>query len=146
MPTYTIAVLPGDGIGQEVTPEAVRVLRAVGTRTGVTFEFEQALIGGSAIDATDRPLPPETLALCRRADAILFGAVGGPKWDSLPQEQRAERGLLALRKVADAGRQTDRRRAQSALLDLRARRGRGHRSDGHPGAHGRPLFRRAARP
>ena len=101
MPTYTIAVLPGDGIGQEVTPEAVRVLRAVGTRTGVTFEFEQALIGGSAIDATDRPLPPETLALCRRADAILFGAVGGPKWDSLPQEQRAERGLLALRKELD---------------------------------------------
>ncbi|PYN07359.1 MAG: 3-isopropylmalate dehydrogenase [Candidatus Rokuibacteriota bacterium] len=101
VPTYTIAVLPGDGIGQEVTPEAVRVLRAVGTRTGVTFEFEQALIGGSAIDATDRPLPPETLALCRRADAILFGAVGGPKWDSLPQEQRAERGLLALRKELD---------------------------------------------
>ena len=101
MPTYTIAVLPGDGIGQEVTPEAVRVLRAVGMRTGVTFEFEQALIGGSAIDATDRPLPPETLALCRRADAILFGAVGGPKWDSLPQEQRAERGLLALRKELD---------------------------------------------
>ena len=101
MATYTIAVLPGDGIGQEVTPEAVRVLRAVGTRTGVTFEFEQALIGGSAIDATDRPLPPETLALCRRADAILFGAVGGPKWDSLPQEQRAERGLLALRKELD---------------------------------------------
>ena len=101
MPTYTIAVLPGDGIGQEVTPEAVRVLRAVGTRTGVTFEFEQALIGGSAIDATDRPLPSETLALCRRADAILFGAVGGPKWDSLPQEQRAERGLLALRKELD---------------------------------------------
>jgi len=101
VPTYTIAVLPGDGIGQEVTPEAVRVLRAVGMRTGVTFEFEQALIGGSAIDATDRPLPPETLALCRRADAILFGAVGGPKWDSLPQEQRAERGLLALRKELD---------------------------------------------
>jgi len=101
VPTYTIAVLPGDGIGQEVTPEAVRVLRAVGTRTGVTFEFEQALIGGSAIDATDRPLPSETLALCRRADAILFGAVGGPKWDSLPQEQRAERGLLALRKELD---------------------------------------------
>src|SRR5205814_1218151 len=88
-------------IGREVTPEAVRVLRAVGTRAGVTFEFEQALIGGSAIDATDRPLPSETLALCRRADAILFGAVGGPKWDSLPQEQRAERGLLALRKELD---------------------------------------------
>jgi 3-isopropylmalate dehydrogenase len=101
MPTYTIAVLPGDGIGQEVTPEAVRVLRAVGKRAGVSFEFEEALIGGAAIDATGRPLPPESLALCRKADAILFGAVGGPKWDGLPQEQRAERGLLALRKELD---------------------------------------------
>src|SRR5712664_4002034 len=101
MATHKIAVLPGDGIGQEVTPEAVRVLRAVGKRAGVTFEFEEALIGGAAIDAAGTPLPPETLALCRKADAILFGAVGGPKWDALPQEQRAERGLLALRKELD---------------------------------------------
>src|SRR5467141_2046596 len=101
MATYQIAVLPGDGIGQEVTPEAVRVLRAVGKRAGVTFDFEEALIGGAAIDAAGTPLPPETLALCRKADAILFGAVGGPKWDALPQEQRAERGLLALRKELD---------------------------------------------
>src|SRR5258707_8041871 len=101
MATHKIAVLPGDGIGQEVTPEAVRVLRAVGKRAGVTFEFEEALIGGAAIDAAGTPLPPETLALCRKADAILFGAVGGPKWDHLPQEQRAERGLLALRKELD---------------------------------------------
>src|SRR2546421_3385472 len=101
MATYKIAVLPGDGIGQEVTPEAVRVLRAVGKRAGVAFEFEEALIGGAAIDAAGTPLPPETLALCRNADAILFGAVGGPKWDALPQEQRAERGLLALRKELD---------------------------------------------
>jgi 3-isopropylmalate dehydrogenase len=101
VPTYKIAVLPGDGIGQEVTPEAVRVLQRVGKRAGVAFEFENALIGGSAIDATGQPLPPETLTLCRGADAILFGAVGGPKWDNLPQEQRAERGLLALRKELD---------------------------------------------
>src|SRR2546429_6162898 len=101
MATYKIAVLPGDGIGQEVTPEAVRVLRAVGKRAGVTFEFEEALIGGAAIDAAGTPVPPETLALCRKADAILFGAVGGPKWDALPQEQRPERGLLALRKELD---------------------------------------------
>ena len=98
MATYTIAVLPGDGIGQEVTPEAVRVLRAIGRRAGATFEFADALIGGAAIDDGGRPLPPETLALCRKADAILFGAVGGPRWDDLPQEQSAERGLLALRK------------------------------------------------
>ena len=101
MPTFTIAVLPGDGIGHEVTPEAVRVLQAIAKRTGVTFAFEEALIGGAAIDATGTPLPPQTLALCWRADAILFGAVGGPKWDGLPQEQRAERGLLALRKELD---------------------------------------------
>ena len=69
MATYKIAVLPGDGIGQEVTPEAVRVLRAVGKRAGVTFEFEEALIGGAAIDAAGTPLPSETLALCRNADA-----------------------------------------------------------------------------
>ena len=101
MSSYTIAVLPGDGIGQEVTPEAVRALRAVGRRAGTTFEFAQALIGGAAIDDGGRPLPSETLALCRKADAILFGAVGGPRWDHLPQEQRAERGLLALRKELD---------------------------------------------
>jgi 3-isopropylmalate dehydrogenase len=99
--TFKIAVLPGDGIGQEVTAEAVRVLRAVATGSGASFEFEQALVGGAAIDATGRPLPPETLKLCQSAHAILFGSVGGPKWDHLPQEQRAERGLLALRKELD---------------------------------------------
>jgi 3-isopropylmalate dehydrogenase len=67
----------------------------------VRFEFEQALIGGAAIDAAGTPLPPRTLDLCRGAQAILFGAVGGPKWDHLPQEQKAERGLLALRKDLD---------------------------------------------
>jgi len=98
---HTIAVLPGDGSGQEVTPEAVRVLQTVGKRAGVGFEFESALIGGAAIDATGDPLPEASLALCRRASAILFGAVGGPKWDHLPQERRAERGLLRLRKELD---------------------------------------------
>jgi 3-isopropylmalate dehydrogenase len=101
MSTFKIAVLPGDGIGQEVTAEAVRVLRAVGKNSSASFEFEQALVGGAAIDAAGTPLPPASLALCRAAHAILFGAVGGPKWDNLPQEQRAERGLLALRKELD---------------------------------------------
>jgi 3-isopropylmalate dehydrogenase len=101
MTTYRIAVLPGDGIGQEVTPEAVRVLQAVGRRASVAFEFEQALCGGAAIDAAGSPLPEASLALCRQADAILFGAVGGPRWDALPQEQRPERGLLRLRKELD---------------------------------------------
>jgi 3-isopropylmalate dehydrogenase len=99
--THKIALLGGDGIGQEVTPEARRVLEVVGKATGVSFEFEQALIGGAAIDATGEPLPPSTLRLCEESDAILFGAVGGPKWDHLPQEQKPERGLLGLRKELD---------------------------------------------
>ena len=101
MSTYRIAVLPGDGIGQEVVAEAVRVLRAVGKVAGASFEFAEALDGGGAIDATGQPLPAPTLALCRSSHAILFGSVGGPKWDHVPQEQRAERGLLALRKELD---------------------------------------------
>jgi 3-isopropylmalate dehydrogenase len=101
MSTYRIAVLPGDGIGPEVIAEAVRVLRAVAKHSGASFEFEQALVGGAAIDATGRPLPLETLKLCQSSQAILFGSVGGPRWDNLPQEQRAERGLLALRKELD---------------------------------------------
>ena len=101
MATHKIALLGGDGIGQEVTPEARRVLEVVGKATGVSFEFEAALIGGAAIDAAGEPLPPSTLRLCEEADAILFGAVGGPKWDHLPQEQKPERGLLGLRKELD---------------------------------------------
>ena len=101
MATHKIALLGGDGIGQEVTPEARRVLEVVGKATGVSFEFEQALIGGAAIDDTGEPLPPSTLRLCEESDAILFGAVGGPKWDHLPQEQKPERGLLGLRKELD---------------------------------------------
>ena len=86
-----IAVLPGDGIGPEVIAQAVRVLEAV----GVT-DVHEAKFGGCAIDATGAPLPGETLALCKRADAVLLGAVGGPKWDKAPR--RPEAGLLALRR------------------------------------------------
>ena len=101
MTTHKIALLGGDGIGQEVTPEARKVLEVVGRATGASFEFEAALIGGAAIDATGEPLPASTLRLCEQSDAILFGAVGGPKWDALPQEQKPERGLLGLRKELD---------------------------------------------
>src|SRR3989441_2016480 len=101
MTTYRVAVLPGDGIGQEVIPEATRVLQAVAKGAGIGFEFEQGLVGGAALDATGTPLPSATLTLCREAHAILFGAVGGPKWDGAPQEQRPERGLLAIRKELD---------------------------------------------
>ncbi|RME08452.1 MAG: 3-isopropylmalate dehydrogenase [Anaerolineae bacterium] len=99
MTTATIALLPGDGIGPEVLAAAQDVLRAVAREFGHTFEMEEALIGGCAIDATGNPLPEETLTLCRRADAVLFGAVGGPKWDDPTAAVRPEQGLLRLRKA-----------------------------------------------
>src|SRR6202041_940822 len=89
----------GDGIGEEVTAEAVRVLAAVAARFGHAFEFESALLGGAAIDATGAALPPATLALTRRADATLLGAVGGPKWSAPEAKVRPEQGLLQLRKA-----------------------------------------------
>jgi 3-isopropylmalate dehydrogenase len=95
----TIAVLAGDGIGAEVTAEAVRALERVASRFGHRFEFESALLGGAAIDATGAPLPPETLALAARSDAILLGAVGGPKWSDPNAAVRPEQGLLQLRKA-----------------------------------------------
>jgi len=94
-----ITVLPGDGIGAEITAEAVRALAAIATRFGHRFEFESALLGGAAIDATGEALPDATLASCRRADAILLGAVGGPKWSHPDAKVRPEQGLLQLRKA-----------------------------------------------
>jgi 3-isopropylmalate dehydrogenase len=93
-----ITVLPGDGIGPEVTAAAVAVLQAVGQRFGQTFHIEEALIGGAAIDATGQALPPATAEACDRADAVLLGAVGGPKWSDPKAPVRPEQGLLALRK------------------------------------------------
>ena len=93
----TIAVLAGDGVGQEIVPEAVTVLKAVGQKFGHTFEFIEALVGGQAIDKTGVPLPPETLALAKRSDAVMLGAVGGPKWEGLDYHIRPERALLGLR-------------------------------------------------
>lgn len=94
-----IAVLPGDGIGPEIIDQAIRVLQAVGQRFGRHYEFTWGLVGGAAYDETGVPLPEETLELCLNSDAILFGAVGGPKWDDLPPHLRPELGaLLALRK------------------------------------------------
>jgi 3-isopropylmalate dehydrogenase len=95
----TIAVLAGDGIGGEVTAEAVRALERVAQKFGHSFQFEPALVGGVAIDATGVALPPATLALCQRADAILLGAVGGPKWSAPNAAVRPEQGLLGLRKA-----------------------------------------------
>ncbi len=93
-----ICVMPGDGIGREIVAQALRVLTKVGQKYGKTFETEEALIGGSAIDATGGPLPDETVKLCKAADAVLLGAVGGPKWDTIDPAIRPERGLLGIRK------------------------------------------------
>jgi 3-isopropylmalate dehydrogenase len=101
MAGHRIALLAGDGIGPEVLPEACRVLDAVAKGGGGHFEFEPALVGGAAIEAGGDPLPEATLRLCRQAEAILFGAVGGPRWDALPPDRRPERGLLRLRKELD---------------------------------------------
>lgn len=97
----TIATLPGDGIGPEITAQAVNVLEAVAKRFGHRFHFEEGLVGGAAIDACGTALPDETLALCRRSSAVLFGAVGGPKWDDPTAKVRPEQGLLGIRKGLD---------------------------------------------
>jgi 3-isopropylmalate dehydrogenase len=91
-------VLPGDGIGPEVTAEAVKVLQAVEALTGRAFRFQAGLIGGSALDATASPLPAETISICNNSQAVLLGAVGGPKWDSVRPEVRPEQGLLEIRR------------------------------------------------
>lgn len=94
---YRIAVLPGDGIGPEVMDQALLVLEQVGKKFNHSFQFQKLLAGGCAIDATGSPLPAETLEACRKSDAVLLGAMGGPKWDSLPGDKRPEAGLLGLR-------------------------------------------------
>lgn len=94
-----IVVLGGDGIGPEVTAEAQKVLNAIGQKFGHSFVFDPQLMGGCAIDATGSSLPDATIEACKEADAILLGAVGGPKWDNPSAKDRPERGLLGLRKA-----------------------------------------------
>ena len=98
---YAVAILSGDGIGPEVTAEAEKVLRATGQRFGHRFQIERALVGGAAMDATGEALPKETLALCRASDAVLFGAVGDPKFDDPKATMRPEQAILGLRKELD---------------------------------------------
>ncbi len=95
---YKIAVIPGDGIGPEIMNEALKVLDKVGEKYGHSFECTKVLAGGAAIDATGKSLPQETLDVCKASDAVMLGAVGGPKWDNLPGGERPERALLGLRK------------------------------------------------
>lgn len=97
MKTYRITLLRGDGIGPEIVQEAVKVLDATAARYGFSLSYTDALMGGCAIDAKGTPLPDETVAACKASDAVLLGAVGGYKWDTLPGSQRPEAGLLGIR-------------------------------------------------
>ncbi len=101
MKEYNIVLLPGDGIGKEVIREASTILQSSGRLFDVKFNFQEAFCGGAAIDACDEPLPDETLSLCKNSDAVLFGAVGGPKWDNLERKKRPEQAILGLRKGLD---------------------------------------------
>ena len=97
--THKISILAGDGIGPEVMDASMHVLDAAAEKFSIVFEKDAQLVGGAAIDATGSPLPEQTIASCEAADAILFGSVGGPKWENLPPDQQPERGaLLPLRK------------------------------------------------
>ncbi len=97
--THKISILAGDGIGPEVMDASMLVLDAAAKKFSITLEKDSQLVGGAAIDATGSPLPEETVASCQASDAILFGSVGGPKWENLPPDQQPERGaLLPLRK------------------------------------------------
>ena len=94
---YTIALLPGDGIGPEVTHEAVKVLKTLESKLGMKFKINEAPVGGAGYEASGHPLPKETLQMAMNADAVLLGAVGGPKWEKLDFSLRPERALLGLR-------------------------------------------------
>ncbi len=98
---YKIALVKGDGIGPEIVSSAVLVLEKTGSKYGHTFHFTEYLAGGCAIDATDRPLPQETIDGCLASDSVLLGAVGGPKWDTLPGDIRPEKALLGLRSALE---------------------------------------------
>ena len=98
MKSYKIALIKGDGIGPEIIDEAVKVLDAIASTTNFDFHYEELLMGGCAYDATGDPLPQETITGSMHSDAVLFGAIGGEKWDNLPREKRPESGLLRFRK------------------------------------------------
>lgn len=99
MKNYTIAVLKGDGIGPEIVDQAIKALDKAADCFGFSVTYREALLGGAAIDAVGTPLPEETVAVCKAADSVLLGAVGGPKWDGQPGHNRPEKGLLGIRKA-----------------------------------------------
>jgi 3-isopropylmalate dehydrogenase len=102
MPVFNIAILPGDGIGPEIMRQALKVLQVIEEKTDLSFEIKEGLIGGCAIDKFGVPFPQETQDLVLKADAVLLGAVGGPKWDNLDFAIRPEKALLGLRKLLEA--------------------------------------------
>lgn len=114
---YRIAVLPGDGVGPEVIAEGVKVLRQIEQQYEVQFSLRNGLVGGAAIEATGDPLPEATLQICLDSDAVLFGAVGGPRWDDLPADKRPERGLLRLRQALDLFANLRPAKLYTALID-----------------------------
>ena len=118
MARFRLAVLPGDGIGPEVVAEAVNVLRAVEAATEHTFELTEDLVGGAAIDAHGTALRPETIRLARRSDAVLFGAVGGPRWDDPRAQVRPEQAILGLRAALGTFANLRPARMQPALVHL----------------------------
>ncbi|MRI83490.1 MAG: 3-isopropylmalate dehydrogenase [Nitratiruptor sp.] len=99
MRRYSVALIKGDGIGPEIIDEAVKVLDAVSVKENFEITYKEALLGGAAIDMTGDPIPEETIEIAKSCDAVLFGAIGGPKWDDLPRSKRPETGLLKLRKA-----------------------------------------------
>ncbi|MEZ0323017.1 MAG: 3-isopropylmalate dehydrogenase [Hydrogenothermaceae bacterium] len=115
--TFKIAVLPGDGIGPEIIDAAIRVLDVIEKKYNIEFEYKYGLVGGAAIDETGDPLPEETLKICKESDAILFGAVGGDKWDNLPTDKRPEKGLLRIRKELNLYANIRPAKAYTPLLD-----------------------------
>ena len=142
--TYKICCLPGDGIGPEVIAEGKKVLAAVGAKADVEFIFQDHLIGGAAIDACGDPLPDETLAAAKAADAVLLASVGGPKWDSTdPNAPRPEQGLLRIRK--GLGLYTNLRPVKIYVPGQRVHAAPGghprRRHGARPRAHGRHLLR-----
>ena len=145
---YKIALIRGDGIGPEVVGEAVKVLEAVGQKFGHSFTYEEVLLGGCATDAVGKSYPDGTAEKCRACDAVLLGAVGGPKWGSdKPAEQRPETALLAIRKglglYANLRPAALRPAMAGACPPEEGDRRERHRPDDGPGAHRRHLLRQA---
>jgi 3-isopropylmalate dehydrogenase len=119
-PLYTITVIPGDGIGREVVAGGVKVLETISKKYGHQFTFTHTLAGGAALDAVGIPLPEETLTSCRASDAVLLGAVGGPKWDKNPPHLKPEQALLGLRKSLGLYANIRPAKIFSALIDASA--------------------------